>query len=107
MATVATRKIEYPTSDGRPVAETDWHCDNIFNLRGTLDDRYAADPMVYVAATYFCSMCREIGVGVSRLIFLSSKGWLSEEAKLSPLGRGKSAECRVRDYLGINPGRGH
>jgi Uma2 family endonuclease len=39
----------YPTSDGRPMAETDWHRILMVQLIQTLDARYAADPAVYVS----------------------------------------------------------
>ncbi len=48
MATVP-KKIEYPTSDGKPMAETDVHRDAMIDLIRTLQDYYAGDPMVYVS----------------------------------------------------------
>jgi Uma2 family endonuclease len=45
----ARRKIEYPTSDGKPMAETDVHRQNMVDLIETLHDRYANDPDVYVS----------------------------------------------------------
>ena len=44
-----TRKIEYPTGDGKPMAETDIHRENMVDLIQTLKDRFAADPMIYVS----------------------------------------------------------
>jgi Uma2 family endonuclease len=52
MATVPRtfgRKIEYPTSDGRPMAETDWHRDLMSELIATLKTRYAKARRVYVS----------------------------------------------------------
>ncbi len=53
MATVPrrsrTRKIEYPTRDGKPIAETEIHRDNMIDLIRTLQDRYAEAPMVCVS----------------------------------------------------------
>ncbi len=53
MATVpqrtAAKEPEYPTSDGRPMAETDWHRDLMVELIETLKMRYASDPKVYVS----------------------------------------------------------
>lgn len=43
------RAIEYPTSDGKPMAETDIHRQNMMDLIETLEDRYANDPQVYVS----------------------------------------------------------
>lgn len=40
---------DYPTSDGRPMAETDFHRILMVELIETLQHRYAADPMVYVS----------------------------------------------------------
>jgi Uma2 family endonuclease len=43
------RKIEYPTSDGKPMAETDVHRKLMVDLIETLDAHFAADPRVYVS----------------------------------------------------------
>src|SRR5262245_13857684 len=40
---------EYPTSDGRPVAETDLHRELMFALIQMLQAWYAGDPNVYVS----------------------------------------------------------
>lgn len=40
---------DYPTSDGRPMAETDWHRDLMLELIETLKLHYAADPDIYVS----------------------------------------------------------
>ena len=47
--TVLQKPIRYPTSDGRPMAETDLHFDLISDTRKTLEIRYADDPNVYVS----------------------------------------------------------
>src|SRR5947208_16741091 len=39
----------YPTSDGRPVAETDWHRNLLVELIATLKYHFAAQPRVYVS----------------------------------------------------------
>ncbi len=52
MATIsrsAGRKVEYPTSDGKPMAETDVHRKLMMDLIESLEARYAADPDVYVS----------------------------------------------------------
>jgi Uma2 family endonuclease len=52
MAGITTKTpetIDYPTSDGKPMAETDWHRDLMNALIQTLAAYYAADPMVYVS----------------------------------------------------------
>jgi Uma2 family endonuclease len=41
--------LDYPTSDGKPMAETDDHRDLMTALIGTLDRHFAADPQVYVS----------------------------------------------------------
>src|SRR5437016_3687010 len=46
--TSADREVEYPTSDGRPMAETDIHRQDMMDLIETLQDHFAADPRVYV-----------------------------------------------------------
>jgi Uma2 family endonuclease len=47
--TYPTPEIDYPTSDGRPMAETDFHRDLMVELIETLQDRFAPDKMVYVS----------------------------------------------------------
>jgi Uma2 family endonuclease len=52
MATIprsAGRKVDYPTSDGKPMAETDVHRKLMMDLIESLEARYAADPDVYVS----------------------------------------------------------
>jgi Uma2 family endonuclease len=50
MATLLTRgNRDYPTSDGKPMAETDWHRILMNDLIVTLDRHFAADPLVYVS----------------------------------------------------------
>ncbi len=44
----ADREIDYPKSDGRPMAETDIHRRDMMDVIETLEDRFADDPMVYV-----------------------------------------------------------
>jgi Uma2 family endonuclease len=43
------RTVEYPTSDGKPMAETDVHRKDMVDLIATLEDYFAADPRVYVS----------------------------------------------------------
>jgi Uma2 family endonuclease len=40
---------DYPTSDGKPMAETDWHRDLMVELIHTLKAFYATQPLVYVS----------------------------------------------------------
>jgi len=52
MATVSpkrSRPFEYPTSDGKPLAETDFHRDLMIALTETLKAHFAAKPKVYVS----------------------------------------------------------
>ncbi len=49
MATKTSRQIKYPTSDGRPMAETDVHRDLMVDLIETLQDRFENERMVYVS----------------------------------------------------------
>jgi Uma2 family endonuclease len=46
--TSAEREVEYPTSDGRPMAETQLHAQEMIDLIETLQDHFAVDPDVYV-----------------------------------------------------------
>jgi Uma2 family endonuclease len=52
MSTVPVQRIwqdnGYPTSDGKPMGETDWHINVIIALSELLRRRYEADPLVYV-----------------------------------------------------------
>src|SRR5581483_2527980 len=48
-STASVPEIEYPTSDGRPMAETDLHYKLLVDTRETLDVYYAPDDMVYVS----------------------------------------------------------
>jgi Uma2 family endonuclease len=43
------KPIRYPTSDGRPMAETDLHFHLMADSREILDQRFADDPNVYVS----------------------------------------------------------
>ena len=57
MATVPkqrrTREIEYPTGDGKPVAETGLHVRELLGTFETLDDHFAGQPNVFVGANMF------------------------------------------------------
>ncbi len=46
-------RVEYPESDGEPMAETDLHRDEMAALIVTLQDRYRDAPDVYVAGNLF------------------------------------------------------
>ena len=41
--------LDYPSSDGEPAAESDWHLHLLFESTTRLDHRYADDPNVYVS----------------------------------------------------------
>ena len=43
------RKVDYPTSDGKPMAETEVHRNLMIDLIQTLEAHYQADPMVHVS----------------------------------------------------------
>ena len=43
------RKVYYPSSDGKPMAETDWHIDSIIDLRQPLRAHFQDNPDIYVA----------------------------------------------------------
>jgi Uma2 family endonuclease len=42
-------EVEYPTSDGKPMAETDTHRDQMINLILALEHHFKDDPQVYVS----------------------------------------------------------
>ena len=48
-STPRRRAIQYPTGDGKPMAETDIHRRDMTDLIETLDAHFAADPDVYVS----------------------------------------------------------
>ncbi len=45
----ASREIEYPTGDGKPMAETDVHRQDMVDVIETLGHHFAHDPKVYVS----------------------------------------------------------
>ncbi len=45
--------VEYPESDGKPMAETDTHIQQLIYLREALNDYFRDDPNVYVAGNLF------------------------------------------------------
>ena len=47
------RNIHYPESDGQPVAETDLHREELFDLVRALKQRYRGVPDVYVTGNLF------------------------------------------------------
>ncbi len=47
--TKTAEDLDYPTSDGKPMAETDWHRDLMVALIQTLSSYYAAESEVYVS----------------------------------------------------------
>lgn len=52
MATISTTPestVDYPTSDGRPMAETPLHRENMTDTIATLEDWFLSDPQVYVS----------------------------------------------------------
>ena len=52
MATVPkqrrTREVDYPTTDGKPMAETEFHVDELIDAIQMFRDRFAGEPNVYV-----------------------------------------------------------
>ena len=44
-----TRKVEYPTGDGKPMAETEIHRNDMVDLIQTLKDHFVAEPMICVS----------------------------------------------------------
>jgi len=48
-----SQPVVYPESDGKPMAETDLHFDEMVALRDALEDRYRGDANVYVAGNNF------------------------------------------------------
>jgi hypothetical protein len=45
--------VEYPTGDGKPMAETPVHRDNMIALLDVLRARFADDPMAYISGNMF------------------------------------------------------
>ena len=48
-AATRARRVNYPTSDGKPMAETDWHRKEMIRLLFMLERWFAAEPLVYVS----------------------------------------------------------
>jgi Uma2 family endonuclease len=53
LAQPVTRIIEYPESDGKPMAETGIHVVQMVDLLATLRTYFASDPQVYVSGNMF------------------------------------------------------
>jgi len=56
MSTVDRKRVKpihYPESDGKPIAETPIHYDNLAGLMQMLKDHYAGDPSVYISGNMF------------------------------------------------------
>ncbi|MGE0487653.1 MAG: Uma2 family endonuclease [Vulcanimicrobiota bacterium] len=49
MLDIHPEDLQYPTSDGKPMAETDLHRDQMVLLIQTLSDHFGDDPQVYVS----------------------------------------------------------
>ena len=49
MAIATVVELDYPTSDGKPMAETDIHRDQMVEAIEVLKGRYADDPDIYVS----------------------------------------------------------
>jgi Uma2 family endonuclease len=49
----SAREVYYPSSDGKPMAESDWHWDETAEITHMLRDRYRHQPDVYVASDNF------------------------------------------------------
>ncbi len=52
-ATPGPRDVVYPSSDGRPVAETPIHRKNLLSTIDVLEEWFAAEPLVYVSGNMF------------------------------------------------------
>ena len=67
MATVSvpptSPPVDYPTSDGRPMAETELHRDLILELIETLKAKYVDDPNMYVSGNLLVYYVRETSAG--------------------------------------------
>jgi len=47
------RAVEYPESDGKPMAESDWHRRQMMDVIDMLEDHFRERPQVYVAGNNF------------------------------------------------------
>jgi Uma2 family endonuclease len=52
-ATPGPRDVDYPSSDGRPVAETPIHRKNLLGTIDVLEEWFVADDLVYVSGNMF------------------------------------------------------
>jgi Uma2 family endonuclease len=48
VSTAAEREVDYPTSDGKPMGETDLHRNDMMDVIQVLEGHFAAEPNVYV-----------------------------------------------------------
>src|SRR6266567_4504152 len=74
------REIDYPTSDGRPMAETDWHRDLMTTLIAILKMWYAKIRRVYVSGNLLLYyLLWEEGKSPEMIIELTSKSTRKED----------------------------
>ena len=106
MATVS-RTIEYPTSDGKPMAETEFHQKVMIDLIQILTRYYLDSPDTYVAGNML--LFPEEGNRKRHFspdVFLVKGNLQTHPKELPDLGRGQSARPDRRGHLEVDPKRG-
>ena len=96
------RTIEYPTGDGNPMIEAELHRKNLGDLLEILSDRFADDPMVYVAADLV--IYYEEGIPEKRLatdLFVGARCPETSSGQLLDLGRREGARSGHRSDLDV------
>jgi Uma2 family endonuclease len=91
-----SRPVEYPTSDGKPMAETDLHREEMVDLIETLKVRYADDPMAYVSGNillYYEEGNKHVHVSPDVLVVLGIVKRLRDYYLLWE--EGKSPDCVI------------
>jgi hypothetical protein len=81
--------VVYPESDGKPMAETDFHYEIMTDTIDTLKERYAEHHDVYVAGNLIVSIRKNSPKSSLPRMCLWSLG--SRKRSVEPIGSGKKA----------------
>lgn len=106
MPEILQREVYYPESDGRPLAESDFHFEVIIDLIHALRTHYAGQPDVYVTGNlllYYVEGDPRKSISPDVLVTWGDPQGAPED--VSPLEGGARSGLRHRGHLGHHPGR--
>ena len=101
------REVDYPTSDGKPMGETDLHRQDMVDVIDTLSDRYAAQTDVYVTGNLL--LFYEEGnrrKHISPDVFMGAECPGAAAGLLPAVEGGEVARRGHRDHVQDHPPRG-